>query len=46
MSVVKEYKDENTKIRIHNDFINTDEKNKSKEIIISLMISFLRNNIK
>ena len=44
MSVVKEYKNDNTMIRIHDDYINTDEKNKAREIIISLMINFLKNN--
>ena len=44
MSVVKEYKNNNTMIRIHDDYINTDEKNKAREIIISLMINFLKNN--
>ncbi len=44
MSVVKEYKNENTNIRIHDDYINTDDKNKAREIIISLMINFLKNN--
>lgn len=44
MSVVKEYKNENTNIRIHDDYINTDEKNKAKEILISLIINFLKNN--
>ena len=44
MSVVKEFTEENTTIRIHNDYINTDEKNKAREIIISLMINFLKNN--
>ena len=46
MSVVKEYKNENTNIRIHDDYINTDDKNKAREIIISLMINFLKNNSK
>ena len=44
MSVVKEYKNDNTMIRIHDDHINTDEKNKAKEIIISLIINLLKNN--
>ena len=44
MSVVKEYKNNNTMIRIHDDYINTDEKNKAKEIIISLIINLLKNN--
>lgn len=44
MSVVKEYKNDNTMIRIHDDYINTDEKNKAKEIIISLIINLLKNN--
>ena len=44
MSVVKEYKNGNTMIKIHDDYINTDEKNKAKEIIISLIINLLKNN--
>lgn len=43
MSVVKEFTEENTTIRIHNDYINTDEQNKTNEIIISLMINTLKN---
>ena len=39
-----EYKNDNTMIRIHDDYINTDEKNKAKEIIISLIINLLKNN--
>ncbi|MCI9286484.1 MAG: hypothetical protein HFJ57_00575 [Clostridia bacterium] len=37
--IVKEYIDEKTKIRIHDDFCSTKEKeNEVKEIIISLFI--------
>lgn len=43
MSVVKEFTEENTTIRIHNDYINTDEQNKTNEIIISLIINTLKN---
>ena len=43
MNVVKEYTNGSTKIRIHNDYINTGEEQKVKEIIISLMINRLKN---
>ncbi len=43
MSVVKEYLDDKTKIKIHNDFINTEEKDTIKEIIISMMIENIKN---
>ena len=43
MNVVKEYTNGSTKIRIHNDYINTCEERKIKEIIISLMINRLKN---
>lgn len=42
MSIVKEYIDENTKIRVHSDYINEDSKN-TKELIISLVINYLKN---
>ncbi len=41
MGVVKEYIDENTKIRIHSDYINEDSKS-TKEMIISLVINYLK----
>lgn len=43
MSVVKEYFEDKTKIKIHNDFINTEEKDTIKEIIISMMIENIKN---
>lgn len=43
MNVVKEYMDEKTKIRIHKDYVDTNEQKEAKEIIISIMINFLRN---
>lgn len=43
MSVVKEYFNDKTKIKIHNDFINPDEKDIIKEIIISMMIENIKN---
>ena len=42
-ATLKEFTEENTTIRIHNDYINTDEQNKTNEIIISLMINTLKN---
>lgn len=45
MNIVKEYMDEETKIRIHKDYIDTNEQKQTKEIIISLMINFLRNEL-
>ncbi len=42
MSVVKEYTNGSTKIRIHDDYINTGEEQKIREIIISLVISRLK----
>jgi hypothetical protein len=44
MNIVKEYSNEKTKIRIHDDYIDTNEEKKIKEIIISLMISQLKND--
>ena len=42
MNVVKEYIDDKTKIRIHDDYIS--QKNKeTKEIIISIVIEYLKN---
>ena len=41
MNVVKEYYDEKTKIRIHDDYIN--DKKETKELIISLVVNFLKN---
>ncbi|MBR2588493.1 MAG: hypothetical protein IKD77_04725 [Bacilli bacterium] len=44
MNIVKEYFDEKTKIRIHDDYIDTND-NSVKEIIIAIMINSLKNNI-
>lgn len=41
MAIVKEYIDENTKIRVHSDYIDEDSKN-TKELIISLVINYLK----
>ena len=43
MQVVKEYLDEKTKIRIHSDYIEAKEQQVIKEIIVSLVINFLKN---
>lgn len=42
MNVVKEYSDEKTKIRIHDDYISEDSKN-TKEMLISVVINYLKN---
>ncbi|MGN1311632.1 MAG: hypothetical protein ACI4U4_01305 [Bacilli bacterium] len=42
MNVVKEYVDEKTKIRIHDDYISEDSKD-TKEMLISLVINYLKN---
>ncbi len=43
MNIVKEYLDEKTKIRIHDDYIDTKEQKEIKEILISLMVNHLKN---
>lgn len=43
MSIVKEYFDEKTKIKIHNDYITNEEK-EIKEIIIALVINSIKND--
>lgn len=42
MNVVKEYIDDKTKIRIHDDYISQEDK-ETKEIIISIVIEYLKN---
>ncbi len=42
MKVVKEYIDDKTKIRIHDDYISQ-EKKETKEIIISIVIEYFKN---
>jgi len=42
MNVVKEYIDDRTKIRIHDDFISKENK-ETKELIISIVIEYLKN---
>lgn len=42
--IIKEYENEKTKIRIHDDFVDKNEEKKIRETIISLMINFLKNN--
>lgn len=41
MSIAKEYLNGKTKIRIYDDFIEID--NKTKELIISLVVEYLKN---
>lgn len=43
MSVVKKYLIDKTKIRIHDDYIGTEEKTKIRELIISLIINKVKN---
>lgn len=45
MSVVKEYLTDETKIRIHDDYIGTEEKTKIRELIISLIINKVKKNV-
>ena len=42
MNVVKEYIDDKTKIRIHDDYISQGNK-ETKETIISIVIEYLKN---
>ena len=42
MNVVKEYVNDKTKIRIHDDYISQDSK-ATKEMLISLAINYLKN---
>lgn len=42
--IIKEYENEKTKVRIHDDFVDKNEEKKIREILISLMINFLKNN--
>lgn len=44
--IIKEYDDESTKIRIHDDYISFEEKEKEiKEIIISLIVKKISKNL-
>ena len=42
MNIVKEYVDDKTKIRIHDDYISEDNK-ETKEMLVSLVINYLKN---
>ena len=42
MNVVKEYINDKTKVRIHDDYISQDSK-ATKEMLISLVINYLKN---
>lgn len=44
MGIVKEYVESKTKIRIHDDFIETEDKRRVKEIVMSLVINQIKNN--
>ena len=41
MNVVKEYVNDKTKIRIHDDYISQDNK-ETKEMLVSLVINYLK----
>jgi len=41
--MVKEYLSDKTKIRIHDDYIDSKDKKQTKEIIISMVINYLKN---
>ena len=42
MKIIKEYNSEQTKIRIHDDYLQSNEKNpNTKEVIISLVLNYL-----
>lgn len=41
--MIKEYLSDKTKIRIHDDYINSKDNKEIKEIIISMMINYLKN---
>lgn len=43
MNIVKEYLDEKTKIRIHDDYIDKSESKEIKETLISLMINHFKH---
>lgn len=44
MKIIKEYNSEQTKIRIHDDYLQSDEQNiNTKEVIISLVLNYLNN---
>lgn len=42
MNVVKEYVNDKTKIRIHDDYISQKSK-ETKEMLVSLVINYLKN---
>ena len=42
MNIVKEYVNDKTKIRIHDDYISKDNK-ETKEKIVSLVVNYLKN---
>lgn len=44
MSVVKEYLKDKTKIRIHDDFVGTEDEKRVKEIVMSLVINKIKKN--
>ena len=44
MGIVKEYIENKTKIRIHDDFVGTEDEKRIKEIVMSLVINKIKKN--
>ena len=44
MGIVKEYIENKTKIRIHDDFVGTQHEKRIKEIVMSLVINKIKKN--
>ena len=44
MGIVKEYMENKTKIRIHDDFVGTEDEKRVKEIVMSLVINKIKKN--
>ena len=44
MGIVKEYMENKTKIRIHDDFVGTEDEKRIKEIVMSLVINKIKKN--
>ena len=44
MGIVKEYIENKTKIRIHDDFVGTEDEKRIKEIVMRLVINKIKKN--
>ena len=44
MGIVKEYIENKTKFRIHDDFVGTEDEKRVKEIVMSLVINKIKKN--